>query len=288
MGGILIVLATVVPTLLWADLSSAYVQLAVLTCVGLGLLGFLDDYLLVVRKMRKGLLGRYKLLGQALIGASVGIAILATGVHGDLTAYTNVPFLKDFRLYLGLGLIPLSILVVTGTSNAVNLADGLDGLAAGLAAPPALVFAAVAYVSGHVTFAEYLNIPYFAEIGELSIFCASLAGACLGFLWFNTHPAEVFMGDTGSLALGGSLGTVAVLLQREFLLVIVGGIFVVEALSVMIQVAGYKRTGRRVFLMAPIHHHFEKKGWAEPKVVVRFWIAAVLLALFSISTLKLQ
>lgn len=288
MGGVLIVAATVVPTLLWADLSNQFVRIATLSCLGLGALGFLDDYLLVVKRMPKGLLGRYKLLGQGLIGAAIGVALIMSEAHGDMTTRTTVPFLKDAFPALGLLFVPLAALVVTGTSNAVNLADGLDGLATGMALPPILVFAAIAYVSGHVEFSSYLNIPYFPGIGELTIFCMAMAGACLGFLWFNAHPAQVFMGDTGSLALGGSLGAVAVLLKREFLLVIVGGLFVVEALSVMIQVVSYRTRGKRVFLMAPIHHHFEKAGWAESRVVVRFWIVAVLLALFSLSTLKLQ
>jgi len=288
MGGILIVASTVIPTLLWSDLRSRFVWLAVAACVLLGLLGFLDDYLRVVKGLRKGLLGRYKLLGQALVGAGIALAIVAWAPHGALSLKTTVPFFKNIQPVLGLFIVPLTILVITGTSNAVNLADGLDGLAAGMVAPPALVFAGVAYVSGHSRFAEYLQIPYFVGASELSIFCMSMAGACLGFLWFNAHPAQVFMGDTGSLALGGSLGTVAVLLKRELLLVIVGALFVIEALSVIVQVASFKTTGRRVFLMAPLHHHFEKCGWAETKVVARFWIVAILLALFSISTLKLQ
>ncbi len=288
MGGILIVLSIVIPTLLWADLTSKYVQMALVACVTLGLLGLLDDYLLVVRRMRKGLLGRYKLLGQAAIGFTIGTVMIAGLSHGDMTMRTTVPFFKNVQPYLGLFLVPFVMLVIASTSNAVNLADGLDGLAVGLVAPPAIVFAAVAYVSGHVKFAEYLNIPYFPGAGELTVFCMSMMGACLGFLWFNTYPADVFMGDTGSLALGGSLGTVAVLLKREFMLVIVGGLFVLEALSVMIQVASFRTTGRRVFLMAPLHHHFEKRGWAESRVVVRFWIIAILLALMSLSTLKLQ
>jgi phospho-N-acetylmuramoyl-pentapeptide-transferase len=288
MGGILIVASTVIPTLLWADLRSRFVWLAIAACVLLGSLGFLDDYLRVVKGLRKGLLGRYKLLGQGLVGAGIAVAIIAWAPYGSLSLKTTVPFFKDFQPTLGLFIIPLTILVIAGSSNAVNLADGLDGLAAGMAAPPALVFAGVAYVSGHSKFAEYLQIPYFVGASELSIFCMSMAGACLGFLWFNAYPAQVFMGDTGSLALGGSLGTVAVLLKRELLLVIVGALFVMEALSVIVQVASFKTTGRRVFLMAPLHHHFEKCGWAETKVVARFWIVAILLALFSVSTLKLQ
>ncbi len=288
MGGVLIVGATILPTLLWADLRNPYVQLAVVSCMTLGLLGFLDDYLLVVKRSRHGLLGRYKLVVQFALGAAIGLSMVLAAPQGEMTLRTTVPFLKNVQPTLGLWIIPLAMLVITATSNAVNLADGLDGLAAGMAAPPALVFAGVAYLSGHVTFSDYLNIPYFSGVGELSIFCMSMVGACLGFLWFNAHPAEVFMGDTGALALGGSLGTVAVLLKRELLLVIVGALFVMEALSVIIQVIGYRTTGRRVFLMAPIHHHFEKRGWAESRVVVRFWIVAALLALFSLSTLKLQ
>ena len=288
MGGILIVAAIVVPTLLWASLVNRYVILAVGVTVILGGLGFLDDYLHVVRKTPKGLLGRYKLVAQVGVGLVVGAILYFYPIDPQMAGSTSVPFLKTRVLSLGLLYIPFVALVITATSNAVNLTDGLDGLAAGLMALAAAAYAGLSYVSGNVKIAGYLNIPYFAGSGELTIFCTAMFGAALGFLWFNSHPADVFMGDTGSLALGGALGTVAVMLRKELLLFLIGGIFVAEALSVIIQVTSYKTRRKRVFRMAPIHHHFELKGWPESRVVVRFWIVGVLLALLSLSTLKLQ
>jgi len=288
MGGILIVASIVVPTLLWADLGNRYVQLAVLSTLWLGLLGFIDDYLLVIRRLRKGMLGRYKLLGQLSLGALIGAVLVFAPLESGLATQTNIPFVKGVMLNLGFFYIPFVALVITGTSNAVNLTDGLDGLASGLAAFAAAAFGGIAYLTGHATFASYLNIPYLAGSGELTVFCATLMGAAVGFLWWNCSPAAVFMGDTGSLALGGCLAIVAVLIKRELLLALVGGVFVMEALSVMMQVASFKMHGRRVFRMAPLHHHFELVGWTEQKVVVRFWIAGALLALLSLSTLKLQ
>lgn len=288
MGGILIVTAIVVPTLLWADLHNRYVQLAVLSAVWLGAIGFLDDWLLVFRSQRQGLLGRYKLLAQIALGVAVAGTLVFLPLEPEIRTQTNVPFFKDLMLDLGPFYIPFVILVITGSSNAVNLSDGLDGLAAGLAAFAATAFGGMAYLSGHAAFANYLNIPHLAGVGELTVFCATLVGAAVGFLWWNCSPAAVFMGDTGSLSLGGCLAIVAVLIKRELLLFLVGGVFVIEALSVMLQVASYKTRGRRIFRMAPIHHHFELGGWAEQKVVVRFWIVGALLALLSLSTLKLQ
>jgi phospho-N-acetylmuramoyl-pentapeptide-transferase len=288
MGGLLIVGAIVVPTLLWASWSNVYVLLAVAVTVVLGSLGFLDDYLHVVRRTPKGLLGRYKLVVQVTIGLLVGWTLTQVGDDPGMATKTTVPFLKDQLLDLGVFYIPFVALVITATSNAVNLTDGLDGLAAGLVALAAAAFAGLCYVSGNVKMAEYLNIPYLASSAELTIFCVAMFGAALGFLWFNCHPADVFMGDTGSLALGGALGTVAVMLKREALLFLIGGIFVIEALSVILQVLSYKMRGKRVFRMAPIHHHFELKGWPETRVVARFWIAGLLLALLSLTTLKLQ
>lgn len=288
MGGLLIVGAIVIPTLLWARLSNPYVLLVVAVTLILGALGFLDDYLHVVRRAPKGLLGRYKLVVQILVGLGVGTAVYFLPQSAEFAGRTSLPFFKDRYLELGLFYIPFVALVITATSNAVNLTDGLDGLATGLTALAAAAFAGLAYVSGNVKWAEYLNIPYLGGAGELTIFCTAMFGATLGFLWFNSHPADVFMGDTGSLALGGALGTVAVLLKRELLLFLVGGIFVAEALSVIIQVVSYKTRRKRVFRMAPIHHHFELKGWPETRVVVRFWIVGVLLALLSLSTIKLQ
>ena len=288
MGGLLIVTAIVVPTLLWGNLHSRALWLALLATVWLGVLGFVDDYLRVVKGMPKGLLGRYKLAGQIVLGGLIGLILVLWPEPGLDATWTHVPFLKFRFLDFGILFVPFVILVVTGSSNAVNLTDGLDGLASGLVAIAAIAFAGMCYLSGHLKFSEYLNISYLRYAGELTVFCAAVLGAALGFLWYNCHPADVFMGDTGSLALGGALGTVAVLIKREFWLLLVGGVFVAEAVSVMIQVFSFKAWGRRVFRMAPLHHHFELKGWAESRVVLRFYIAGALLALLSLSTFKLQ
>jgi len=287
MGGLLILAATVIPTVLFADFRNREVGVAVGVTLALGALGFLDDYLQTIRRGNKGLVGRAKIVGQVAVGIVAGIAVLGFVPRETATA-TTVPFLKERLLDLGWLYVPFVVVVLTGTSNAVNLTDGLDGLAIGVTVFAAAAFAGLAYVSGHSRFAEYLQILYLPGAGELTIFCASLLGASLGFLWYNGHPAQVFMGDTGSLALGGALGIVAVLLKMEIVLAIVGGIFVAEALSVMIQVTSFRLTGRRVFRMTPIHHHFELMGWAENKVVVRFWILAGLFALLSLTTLKLR
>ena len=288
MGGLLIVASIVVPTLLWGNFHSRGLWLAVLATVWLGALGFLDDYLRVVKNYPKGLLGRYKVAGQIVLGAVIGVVLVVWPEAGLSATTTHVPFLKYHYIDFGLLFVPFVILVITGSSNAVNLTDGLDGLASGLVAIAALTFAGLAYVTGHVKFSGYLNITHLPYGGELTVFCAAVLGAALGFLWYNCHPADVFMGDTGSLALGGALGTVAVLIKREFWLVLVGGVFVAEALSVMIQVFSFKLSGRRVFRMAPLHHHFELLGWPESRVVLRFYIIGALLALLSLSTLKLQ
>jgi phospho-N-acetylmuramoyl-pentapeptide-transferase len=288
MGGLLIVTAIVVPTLLWGNFHSRPVWIALFATVWLGALGFLDDYLRVVKGFPKGLLGRYKLAGQITLGALIGLALILWPEKGLPPTVTHVPFLKFRFLDFGILFVPFVIFIVTATSNSVNLTDGLDGLASGLVAIAALAFASMCYLSGHVKFSEYLNISYLRYAGELTVFCAAVLGASLGFLWYNCHPADVFMGDTGSLALGGALGTVAVLIKREFWLALVGGVFVAEALSVMIQVASFKLWGRRVFRMSPLHHHFELGGWAESRVVLRFYIVGALLALLSLSTFKLQ
>jgi len=288
MGGLLIVTAIVLPSLMWGNLHSRSLWLALFATVWLGGLGFLDDYLRVVKGYPKGLLGRYKLVGQVVLGLVLGGVLLMWPEKGLPPTVTHVPFLK-FRFFdFGLLYVPFVVLVVTASSNSVNLTDGLDGLASGLVAIAALTFAGLCYLGGHVKFSEYLNISFLAYSGELTVFCAAVVGASLGFLWYNCHPADVFMGDTGSLALGGALGTVAVLVKREFWLVLICGLFVAEALSVMIQVAGFKHTGRRVFRMSPLHHHLELLGWAESRVVLRFYIVGALLALLSLSTLKLQ
>jgi phospho-N-acetylmuramoyl-pentapeptide-transferase len=285
MGGILILFAVVISTLLWTDLTSRYVWLAIFAMLGFGAVGFWDDYLKTVRGKNQGLTAVQKVIAQAVVALGIGVLFYS------LPAYStklSVPFFKAFSPDIGLFYIPFAILVIVGASNAVNLTDGLDGLAIGPVMVAALAYTVVAYVSGHRVFADYLLIPYIEGAGELSIFTAAIFGASLGFLWFNTYPASVFMGDVGSLPLGAALGTVAVISKHELLLLLVGGVFVIEALSVIFQVASFKSRGKRVFLMAPIHHHFELKGWEEPKVVVRLWIIAVLLALFSLSTLKLR
>ena len=289
MGGVLIVIAIAVSTFLWGNLGSRAVLIALAATLWMGVVGFIDDYLRVVKHYKKGLLGRYKLAGQILLGIGVFTAVYFYPTPGGLEpGETNIPFLKDTVVHLGWVYLPFVILVVTGASNAVNLADGLDGLAAGLTAFAAVALGGMCYITGHARFSEYLQIAYIPETGELTVFCAAVIGATLGFLWWNCHPADVFMGDTGSLSLGAALGTVAVLIRREFLLAIVCAVFVLEALSVMAQVLSFKLWGTRVLRMAPLHHHFELSGWKESRVVVRFWIAAALAALVSLSTLKLQ
>ena len=288
MGGLLILAAIVVPTLLWCNLTNRYVQITLITTLWMGLIGFIDDYLGVVRGSSKGLVGRYKLVMQIVFGLGVGLFLFLYPVIEDAGTLTSIPFFKGLFINFGPLYIVLVMLVLAGTSNAVNLTDGIDGLAIGLCAFSFLAFAALAYVSGHRGFSDYLNILYMQGSGELTVFCMAVVGASLGFLWYNSHPAQIFMGDTGSLALGGALGVVAILLKRELLLIIIGGLFVAEALSVIIQVGSFKLRGKRVFRMSPLHHHFELGGMSETKIVVRFWIVATLLVLLSLSTLKLQ
>jgi len=286
MGGILIIGATLLATLLWADLTNPYIWLLIFVTVGFGAIGFLDDYLKVIKKHNRGLSGRGKLAGQIVV-AALAVGWLYTFPNFDTTL--NLPFFKDVRPDLGWGFIPLALFVIVGAANAVNLTDGLDGLAIGPVTIAAAFFMIFAYLSGNIKIAEYLQIPYVRGAGELAVFCAALVGAGMGFLWYNSYPAQVFMGDVGALALGGILGTVAIATKQEILLALVGGIFVVEALSVIIQVTFFKVTnGRRIFRMAPIHHHYELKGWPEPKVIVRFWILALILGLLALSTLKLR
>ncbi len=295
MGGLLIIISCVVATLLWADLSDPYTIIAVGTLVWMGALGFLDDYLKVIRRRTEGLVGRYKLVGQGLVGLLIGAYLLFRHNPGIPATWTTLPFLADYHVEIWrVAFIPWVMFILAGTSNAVNLTDGLDGLAAGLTAIAAATFAVFAYLIGRVDTSAYLGLFYIPGSGDLAIFSVSLAGAALGFLWFNAHPAEVFMGDTGSLALGGAIGAVAILLKIEFLLVFVGGIFVMEALSVMLQVGYFKYTakrygrGDRLFRMAPLHHHFEKTGWAESKIIARFWILGILFSLLAFSTLKIR
>jgi phospho-N-acetylmuramoyl-pentapeptide-transferase len=288
MGGLLILSSIVIPTLLWGDLSNYYVRIVLLTTVWMAGIGFLDDYMKIVRRAPKGLVGRHKIIGQAVVSLAVGSILYFFPEQAEVSTRTSVPFLKNVNPDLGFLYIFFVALVITGASNAVNLADGLDGLAIGLCALAFLAYAGLAYVTGNRIFADYLNILYIRGGGELTVFCMAAVGAALGFLWYNTHPAEMFMGDTGSLALGGALGAVAVLVKKEFLLVLIGGVLVAEALSVMIQVSSYRWRRKRVFRMAPLHHHFELLGWPETKIVVRFWIIAALLVMLSLSTIKLQ
>ena len=290
MGGLLILTSAIVPTLLWADLSDSYVWIAVLATSAFGAVGFADDYLKIVRRTHHGLIPRYKLGGQILVAIAVGVAVLMLSRQNPPLYNTRLifPFFKNLIPDLGWFYIVFTVLVLVGASNAVNLTDGLDGLAISTFAVSAAAFTALAYVTGHAVLAQYLMLVRFAPAGELTIFCGALVGASLGFLWYNSYPAEIFMGDVGSLALGGALGTVAILIKQELLLPIVGGVFVIEALSVIIQVASFKLTGQRVFKMAPIHHHFELIGWSEPKIIARFLIMAVIFALFSLTTLKLR
>lgn len=287
MGGVMILLALVVSTLLWADLRSGMVWAVLLVTVGYGALGFADDWLKVTKRNTRGVSGRMKLAVQAGLGLLAAVWITQL-MPGPLTDTLAVPVFKELLIPLGLLFPVFGMLVMMGSSNAVNLTDGLDGLAIVPVMIAAAVFALIAYLVGNRLFSDYLQLHYVPGTGELAVFASALIGAALGFLWFNAPPAAVFMGDTGSLALGGALGALAVATKHEIVLFIVGGLFVVETVSVIIQVFWFKRTGRRVFLMAPLHHHFEKKGWAEPTIVIRFWIIAMILALVGLSTLKIR
>jgi phospho-N-acetylmuramoyl-pentapeptide-transferase len=288
MGGLLILGAAIVPTLLWVDLRNSYVWVAVLSTVAFGGIGFLDDYLKIVHRSHHGLRPRYKLLLQCVVAMAVGIALLQLSELGLYNTQLIFPFFKGLMPDLGWLYVPFAMLVLVAASNAVNLTDGLDGLAISVFTVSAVAFTALAYISGHAVFAAYLLVVRFSPAAELTIFCGSLVGASLGFLWYNSYPADLFMGDVGSLALGGALGTVALLIKQELLLPIVGAVFVIEVLSVIIQVGAFKLTGQRVFRMAPLHHHCELIGWSEPKVISRFIIVAIVFALFSLTTLKLR
>jgi phospho-N-acetylmuramoyl-pentapeptide-transferase len=288
MGGLLILAAALVPTLLWADLTNIYVWIAVGSTAAFGAIGFTDDYLKITRRSHHGLLPRYKMGGQVAVALIVGLVLMVLANNNLYSTRLIFPFFKGLIPDLGWFYVPFAVLVLVGVSNAVNLTDGLDGLAISTFAIVAAAFTALAYVTGHRILAEYLLLVRFAPAGELTIFCGALVGASLGFLWYNSFPADIFMGDVGSLALGGALGTVAILIKQELLLVIVGGVFVAEALSVIIQVASFRLTGQRVFRMAPLHHHFELVGWSEPKVITRFVIVGIIFALLSLTTLKLR
>jgi phospho-N-acetylmuramoyl-pentapeptide-transferase len=287
MGGLMILISSVVSTLLWADLTNAYVWIVLLVTLSFGLLGFTDDYQKVTKRSSAGISGRAKLVVQFAVAALASYAVMK--LEGPpLAGGVAVPFLKQVLVPLGWGFLIFGMLVICGASNAVNLTDGLDGLAIVPVMIAALAFALIAYLVGNIKFADYLQLHYVAGTGELTVFLAALLGAGLGFLWYNAPPAMVFMGDTGSLALGGALGAVAIATKHEIVLAIIGGLFVLEAVSVIIQVASFKLTGKRVFKMAPIHHHYEQLGWKESTVVIRFWIIAVVLALIGLSTLKLR
>ena len=294
MGGIIVIISVVIPVILWADIKSTYIILILAGTLWLSAVGFLDDYLKVIKKFPNGLIGRYKLLGQILIGLVVGSAIYFLPEFKDYATLTTVPFLKNVNLDFSVLYIPVVVFLITATSNAVNLTDGLDGLAIGIIAIVMIALALLSYFSGNAIFSNYLNIIYLPGSGELTVYVSALVGASLGFLWYNSYPAQVFMGDTGSLALGGAFGILAVLIKKELFIPILGGIFFMETLSVIIQRVYFKYTkkkygeGKRVFKMAPIHHHFEMKGWAEPKIVIRFYIIAIVLAIISLVSFKIR
>jgi phospho-N-acetylmuramoyl-pentapeptide-transferase len=303
MGGVLIGISIIVPTLLWADLSNKFVWLTVASTTAFASIGFADDYLKVIHHRNLGLTGRTKLMLQILTSIVIAVALMLLTASGDYSTHLMVPFFKRFRPDLvithamrnpyrwPIAFMPFFIfvvLVIVGSSNAVNLTDGLDGLAIGCTVIAAGALAVLTYVSGHTIFAGYLELQRMPQVGELTIFCGAMVGASIGFLWYNAHPAEIFMGDVGSLALGGAIGTVAVMIKQELLLPFIGGIFVIEAVSVILQVVSYKLRHKRIFKMAPLHHHFELLGWSESKIIVRFWIASLVFALFALTTLKLR
>ena len=287
MGGVIIIIGIIAGTLLWSDLTNIYVWVLIFVSLSLGSLGLLDDVLKIKHKNSSGLKSIYKFSGQLIIGAMTIFLLIYLSDHEYLFDL-YFPFFKNFIWHMGLFFIPFGIFVIIGASNAVNLTDGLDGLATVPVMLVALSFTLISYIVGNTIFSEYLQIQYIPDVGELAIFCGSLVGACLGFLWYNAPPAKIFMGDTGSLSLGGSLAAVAIIVKHEIVLAIIGGLFVLETVSVIIQVISFKLTGKRIFKMAPIHHHFEKKGWAESTIVIRFWIIAIILALVGLATLKLR
>ena len=287
MGGLLILIGILFGTFMWADLNNPYIWFLLIVVTGFGLLGFIDDFLKIKRKNSKGISSIMKIFFQIIISVIAVLYLLKFG-NNDHLENLYFPFFKNLVIHLGLFFIPFAIFIIVGSSNAVNLTDGLDGLATVPVMLVALAFTLICYVVGNTVFSEYLQIPYIPNVGETSIFCGSIVGSCLGFLWFNAPPAKIFMGDTGSLSLGGSLGAVSIISKHEIVLAIVGGLFVLETVSVIIQVISFKLTGKRVFMMAPLHHHFEKKGWAESTIVIRFWIISIILALIGLATLKLR
>ena len=303
MGGVLIAVSILLPTVLWSDPANPFVWIVVFSTVAFGAIGFADDYIKVVNRRNLGLTARAKLTYQALAALAVAVALVVLQQFRMFSTQMNLPFIKSWRpdllwhsamafhhaqFLIYLPFVIWVVIVLTGASNAVNLTDGLDGLAIGCTIIAAGALTVLAYVSGHVVFADYLELAHLDRVGELTIFCGSMVGASIGFLWYNAHPAEIFMGDVGSLALGGAIGTVAVVIRQELLLPFIGGVFIIEALSVLLQVGSYKLRKKRIFKMAPIHHHFEQLGWSESKIIARFWIAALIFALFALTTLKLR
>jgi phospho-N-acetylmuramoyl-pentapeptide-transferase len=287
MGGIIIIIGMISSTLLWADLSNVFIWTLIFVSLSLGILGFIDDLLKIKLENSRGLNSKLKFLGQLIISA-ITLFILINYSNHEYLYNLYFPFFKNLILQMGLFFIPFALFVIIGSSNAVNLTDGLDGLATVPVMLVAISYTFISYVAGNTIFADYLQLQYISDAGEISIFCGSIVGSCLGFLWYNAPPAKIFMGDTGSLSLGGSLAAVAIIVKHEIVLAIIGGLFVLETVSVIIQVISFKLTGKRVFMMAPIHHHFEKKGWAESTIVIRFWIIAIILALVGLATLKLR
>jgi phospho-N-acetylmuramoyl-pentapeptide-transferase len=287
MGGVIIIIGIISSTILWADLRNIYVWTLIFVSLSLGCLGLLDDILKIKFENSRGLKSRYKFAGQFVIGCITLFILIKFSEH-EYLYNLYFPFFKNLIWHMGLFFIPFGLFVIIGSSNAVNLTDGLDGLATVPVMLVALSFTLISYVVGNTIFSEYLKIQYIPDVGELSIFCGAVVGACLGFLWYNAPPAKIFMGDTGSLSLGGSLAAIAIIVKHEIVLAIIGGLFVLETVSVIIQVISFKLTGKRIFKMAPIHHHFEKKGWAESTIVIRFWIIAIILALVGLATLKLR
>ena len=289
MGGILIIGATIISSIFWGNLGNSYVRLAMATMVLFGLLGFWDDFLKIIRKKPRGLIIRHKLFSQIALAGIIGLYFIFLGLTEEFSLQLQFPFFKEWVPYLGWFYLPWIMLILVASSNSVNLADGLDGLATGLTLISAGAFTALCYVTSRIDLAEYLNITYVPQAAELTVFVGAMAGACLGFLWYNSHPAQIFMGDVGALSLGATIGVISILIKQEFLLFMVAGVFVLEALSVLTQVAYFRMTGgKRIFKMAPLHHHFELIGWSEEKIVIRFWIMGIVFALFSLATLKLR
>ncbi len=289
MGGVLIIGSTLIPTLLWGNLSNIFVWLSMAACLFFGFVGFWDDYLKIRKKRSLGLVAKRKIILQLFLAAVFGFILVEIGLAGKFNLHLSFPFIKEWLPYLGWFYLPWIMFILVGSSNAVNLADGLDGLAIGLTLISATALTALTYVAGHANWSTYLNIPRVPLAAELTVFVGAFAGACLGFLWFNCHPAQVFMGDVGALSLGGTMAVIALLIKQEFLLFAVAGVFIIEALSVLLQVSYFKVSkGKRIFKMAPLHHHFELSGWPEERVVIRFWILGIIFALFSLSTLKLR